>query len=57
MVAVQAEQEYVQARLGIAQSFDSVRAVQRKALIGGLKCMYWLAKHDIAHTTNFEVAW
>ena len=54
--AVKAESDAVQARLrgGIAQAFDSVHAVQRKALIGGLKCMYWLAKHEIAHTTNFE---
>ena len=54
--AVKAEREAVQARLrgGIAQAFESVRTVQRKALIGGLKCMYWLAKHEIAHSTNYE---
>ena len=39
---------------GITQAFESVRTVQRQALIGGLKCMYWLAKHEIAHSTNFE---
>ena len=54
--AVKAEREALQARLrgGITQAFESIRTVQRQALISGLKCMYWLAKHEIAHSTNFE---
>ena len=30
--------------------------MQKNALVGALKCtcMYWLAKREIAHTTNFE---
>ena len=27
--------------------------IQRKALIGALKLMYWLAKQEVAHTTMF----
>ncbi len=27
---------------------------QRKAIIGALKMMYWLAKEEIPHTTNFS---
>ena len=35
---------------GIAQCFD---AVQKTAFIGHLQCMHFLAKREIAHTTNF----
>ena len=54
--AVVAEQEAVQAKLrgGIVQAFEQVCTTQKNALVGALKCMYWLAKHEIAHTTNFE---
>ena len=50
------EQEAVQAKLrgGIAQAFEQVRTMQKNALVGALKCMYWLAKREIAHTSNFE---
>ena len=38
---------------GIRQAFSSRIMVQRKALIGALKLMYWLAKQEVAHTTKF----
>ena len=28
--------------------------VQRKALVGALNLMYWLAKQEVAHTTTFN---
>ena len=38
---------------GIRQAFSQQVVVQRKALIGALKMVYWLAKEEIAHTTKF----
>jgi hypothetical protein len=38
---------------GLAEAFDTVVTVQKKAFVGHLKCMYFLAKQEIAHTTNF----
>ena len=38
---------------GIAMAFQRVVSAQRKAFIGALKCMYFLNKREIAHTTNF----
>ena len=38
---------------GIAESFDAVVSIQKKAFIGHLKCMHFLAKEEIAHTTKF----
>lgn len=38
---------------GIAACFDAVVSVQKKAFIGNLTCMHFLAKQEIAHTTNF----
>lgn len=54
--AIRAEKDAVQAKLrgGIVQAFTNVQSAQKKAVIGALKCMYWLAKQEIAHTTNFE---
>ena len=39
---------------GIRQAFSVRITVQRKALIGALKLMYWLAKQEVAHTTKFS---
>ena len=39
---------------GIAQAFSAHVLINRKALIGALKMMYWLAKEEIAHTTKFS---
>ena len=38
---------------GIQRALDSVVSAQRKAFLGALKCMYFLNKREIAHTTNF----
>ena len=38
---------------GIAECFEGVVSVQKKAFIGHLQCMHFLAKHEIAHTNNF----
>lgn len=38
---------------GIIQAFSVRVSLNRKALIGALKMMYWLAKEEIAHTTKF----
>lgn len=38
---------------GIEKAFDRVVSAERRAFIGGLKCMYFLNKREIAHTTNF----
>ncbi len=38
---------------GIEKAFDGVVSAERRAFIGGLKCMYFLNKREIAHTTNF----
>ena len=38
---------------GIGMAFQRVISAERKAMIGSLKCMYFLNKREIAHTTNF----
>ena len=38
---------------GIEMALDRVVSAERKAFIGALKCMYFLTKREIAHTTNF----
>ena len=39
---------------GLRQAFSSRVTLQRKALIGALNLMYWLAKQEVAHTTKFN---
>ena len=39
---------------GIVQAFSARVMMNRKALIGALRIMYWLAKEEIAHTTKFS---
>ena len=39
---------------GIRQAFSSRILVQRKAIIGVLHLLYWLAKEEVAHTTKFN---
>ena len=38
---------------GITMALDKVVSAERKAFIGALKCMYFLTKREIAHSTNF----
>lgn len=35
-------------------AFKEVITVEQKAFIGHLKCMYWVIKAEVSHTTNFE---
>ena len=39
---------------GIVQAFSARVMMNRKALLGTLQIMYWLAKEEIAHTTKFS---
>ena len=39
---------------GIVQAFSARVMMSRKALLGALQIMYWLAKEEIAHTTKFS---
>ena len=52
------EQEHackmVRARGGIKEALDKQVTLQRQALIAAMKCLYWLCKQEIAHTTNYE---
>ena len=38
---------------GIQQSFAAIESAERKAMIAAMKCLYWLCKQEIAHTTNY----
>ncbi len=38
---------------GIRQAFSNSLAAQRRAAIGAMKCLYWLAKNEIPHTTKY----
>lgn len=38
---------------GIVQAFSEVASTERKAALGAMKCLYWLAKNEIAHTTKY----
>ena len=37
---------------GVTEAFGMVVFLQKKAFVGHLKCVYFLAKQKIAHTTN-----
>ena len=39
---------------GIVMAFQQQVVAQRKAVIGALKVVYWLAKEEIAYTTKYE---
>ena len=38
---------------GIRMAFERVVSAERKAMLGALKCMYFLNKREVPHTTNF----
>ena len=42
-----------QASGGIPQAFSDAFSVEMTAAIGCCKCLYWLCKHEIAHTTTY----
>ena len=37
---------------GIEQAFSDVVSLERKATMEAIKCLYWLANTEIAHTTG-----
>ena len=39
---------------GIAQAFQTTMSLQKKALSGSIRILYWLAKEEIAHFTKFD---
>ena len=34
-------------------TFTAVESAERKAMKAAMKCLYWLTKQEIPHTTNF----
>ena len=38
---------------GLRQAFTAVESAERRAMKSAMKCLYWLAKQEIHHTTNF----
>ena len=39
---------------GIQQAFTAVESAERKAMKATMKCLYWLAKHEIPHLTAYR---
>ena len=54
--AVKAESHAAAAKCsgGIRAAIDSQVSLKNKAIIGALKCVYWLAKEETAHHTKFN---
>ena len=52
-VALEAQQLLLATSGGISEVFGAVETAERKAMIGLMKCMYWLCKNELPHTTNF----
>ena len=38
---------------GIPRKFEDAETAEIQAVIGCCKCMYWLCKHEISHTTTY----
>ena len=38
---------------GIQEAFAAVESGEKKAMVGAIKCLYWLCKQDIPHTTKY----
>ena len=38
---------------GLRQAFTAVESAERRAMKSAMKCLYWSAKLEIPHTTNF----
>ena len=38
----------------IRETVQGQVALQKSAVIGAMKCLYWLCKQEIAHTTNYQ---
>lgn len=48
------EESRAQATGGIRAALEEAASHERRAVIGALKCMYYLAKNELPHTTNFS---
>ena len=46
--------QIVKARGGIREVMQWQVVLQRKAVGGAMKCLYWLCKQEIPHTTNYQ---
>lgn len=44
----------VKARGGIREAMEDQVLLTRKAVIGAMKCLYWLCKEEMPHTTKYE---
>ena len=42
------------ARGGIREAVEQQVVAQREAVVGAMKCLYWLCKQENPHTTNYE---
>ena len=42
--------QIVKARGGIREAMQGQVVLQRKAVVGAMKCLYWLCKQEIPHT-------
>lgn len=48
------EEAQAEASGGIRAALEEAVSHERRAVIGALKCMYYLAKNELPHTTNFS---
>ena len=46
--------QIVKCRGGIREAIEGQVVLQRNAVAGAIKCLYWLCKREKAHTTNFK---
>lgn len=46
--------QVVKARGDIREAIEGQVVLQRNAVIGAMKCLYWLCKQEIPHTMNYE---
>ena len=46
--------QIVKARGGIREAMQGQVVLQRKAVVGAMKCHYWLCKQEMPHTTNYQ---
>ena len=45
--------EFDQSNGGITRAFEDARSLEMKVAIGCCKCIYWLCKHEIPHSTTY----
>ena len=52
-VGMETSRESITRHGGIEASFQRTVTLQKQAVMGAMKCMYWLVKEEVAHTTKF----